>query len=162
MARQGLTPQAKMLGEKGREIVCAFARLGSYSDVAAICGAEEYEIRKLLETSAGAAALRAEIMRQIATEGAGIGYRAVKRIANSPTAPAAAQVQAGRILLQAAGLIEAPQETGRDGRPGKSLSEMTRDELLAFMDSKRAEIDRVESELADRATPINAPVPPVS
>lgn len=159
--RQGLTPQAKSLGEQARQIVLCYVRLGSASDVAAICGVGVDDVNNLLSTVAGGNAVRAEIMRQLATDGARIGYQAIKHVAQDRFAPAAARVAAGKVLLQAAGLVDAAQ-AGKPGEPGKSISQMSRAELLAFMESKRSEIEQVERELGDRATPINAPVAPVS
>lgn len=39
----------------------------------------------------------------------------------------------------------------------KALSEMSRDELLQFIDRNQAAIDKVEQELAERATDVSAP-----
>ncbi len=45
----------------------------------------------------------------------------------------------------------------KDSQPQKALSEMTRDELLQFIDRNQAAIDKVEQELAERATDVSAP-----
>lgn len=42
----------------------------------------------------------------------------------------------------------------------KALSEMSRDEMLAYIDRNTAEIEKMESELAERAIDISAPVMP--
>lgn len=94
-----------------------------------------------------AAALRAEVMRQMATDGARIGYGCLKRVAQDRNSPAAAQVAAAKALLQGAGLLDqAPQDQNT-----KSINDMSRDELRSYIESKRADIERMEAALADRA-----------
>lgn len=95
-------------------------------------------------------AVRAEIMRLMATEGASIGFNGLKRIAQDRTLPAAAQVAAQKALLQGAGLLDAPQ----DPKESKSINDMTREELHSYIEGKRAEIDKLEAAIADRARDI--------
>lgn len=97
-----------------------------------------------------ALAVRAEIRRLFATEGAQISYRSLKRIALDEKAPAAAQVAAAKALAQAAGLLDAPT----DQKETKSINDMTREELHTYIESKRADIDKMEAALADRAQDI--------
>lgn len=92
-------------------------------------------------------ALRFEIQRLMATEGASVAYGSLRRIAKDQKAPAAAQVAAAKALLQGAGLLEAPQASGN----AKSINDMTRDELREYIEAKRQEIDQVERQLADAA-----------
>ena len=106
----------------------------------------------ILRRPAVAAAVRAEITRLLATEGATIAYSGLARIARDTKAPAAAQVAAQKALLQAAGLLEAPQQ----GKEVKSINDMSRDELRDYIESKREEVNRFEAELANRAANIGS------
>lgn len=99
-----------------------------------------------------ALAIRAEIVRLMATEGAAIGFRGLVRIAKDESLPAAAQVAAQKALLQGAGLLEAPQQSGES----KSINNMTRDELRDFIEAKRSEIDKMEQYLAEQARVIGS------
>lgn len=45
----------------------------------------------------------------------------------------------------------------KEGKQQKALSEMTRDEMLHFIETNQAQIDRIEAELAERATDVSAP-----
>ena len=110
-----------------------------------------------------AAALRWEVARQLATDGAQVGFRTLKRVAQDTNSPAAAQVAAAKALLQGAGLLDAPQQD----KEAKSINDMSRDELRQYIESKRADIDKMESELAQRATditprPHSEPIDPFS
>lgn len=138
---QALTDQERMF-------VLAYVRLGNaeaaktearYQDTASA----QYILRR---PSVGVA-VRAEIVRQLATDGAAIGFHSLKRIARDEKLPAAAQVAAAKALLQGAGLLEGPAE----GKESKPINEMDRDELRSFIEAKRQEIDKIERELADRA-----------
>lgn len=97
-----------------------------------------------------ATAIRHELTRLMATEGAQLGFRTLKRVCNDDALPAAARVAAAKALLQGAGLLDAPK-TGPDT---KSINDMDQGELRAFIESKRAEIDKLESAIASRATDV--------
>lgn len=147
---QGLT-------EQERAFVVAYAQNGDAPSSKRIAGyAEQDQASLILRRPHVGAAVRAEVVRLLATEGAAIGFGGLKRIAQDTKAPAAAQVAAAKALLQGAGLLEGPAE----GKESKPINEMDRDELRSFIDSKRQEIDRIERELSDRArdiTPGDAP-----
>lgn len=104
----------------------------------------------LLRDTRLAAALRAEVARQLATDGANIGYGTLKRIAADAKAPAAAQVAAAKALLQGAGLLDQPQER----KETKSINDMSRDELRDYIESKRGEIEAMEQKLAAGAVDV--------
>lgn len=128
---------------------------GTAETAAAVtCGFSEDYGYKLVRQPAISAAIRGEVMRLLAIDGVVIGRKALRAIANDTTAPAAARVSAGKALLQAGGLLEATAES----RHSKSLNEMTRDELRAFIESAEKEIDQAETVISNRATLITAPV----
>lgn len=65
------------------------------------------------------------------------------------------RVDAAKILLGMAGFSAKPDK-GED--EAKQLTEMNPEELRAFIDKHQAEIQKVEGELASRATLVNPPV----
>lgn len=149
---QGLT-------EQERQFAIMYCKLGNGELAKRESGyTDNASATVLLRKPHMALAIRAEIMRLLATEGAVIGFGGLKRIAQDTKAPAAAQVAAQKALLQGAGLLEGPAE----GKESKPINEMDRDELRSFIEAKRQEIDRIERELSDRArdiTPGDAPQP---
>lgn len=113
---------------------------------------------RALQLPAMQLAIRRELAHRIATEGASVGFKALHSIAGDLKAPAAARVTAGRALLAMAGFSE---KAGEERRTEKPLNEMTGEELRVFIDKHESEINKLEGELAARATPVNAPVPPL-
>jgi phage terminase small subunit len=146
----------RSLTEQQRNFVHAFVGSGNAKDAKSKAGyGDTVQGSFLLRHPAIAAAIRYEVGRQLATEGAQIGYGALKRIALDTQAPAAAQVAAAKALLQGAGLLE-PQEKQADSKP---LTAYSQTELREFIETKRGEIDRIEATLADRAPVIGSGTP---
>lgn len=136
------------LTEQEREFVRYYVLQGSVEDAKRHANyPKETSGHVLLRRPQIGLAVRAEIMRLLATEGAQIGYGGLRRIAQDLQAPAAAQVAAQKALLQAAGLLDAPQQD----KETKSINDMSREELHTYIESKRKEIDSMEAQLADRA-----------
>lgn len=136
------------LSDQERAFVLEFIKNGDGASSKRAAGyPETLQTSHILRRPSVAGAVRAELVRLIATEGASIGYGSLVRLARDTKAPAAAQVAAAKALLQGAGLLEGPAE----GKESKPINEMDRDELRSFIDSKRQEIDKIERELADRA-----------
>ena len=150
-----ITMQA--LTEQERAFAVLYCKIGNAEIAKRESGyADNASANVLLRKPHMAAAIRAEILRLMTTEGAVIGFGGLKRIAQDTKAPAAAQVAAQKALLQGAGMLEGPAE----GKESKPINEMDRDELRSFIEAKRQEIDRIERELSDRArdiTPGEAP-----
>lgn len=139
------------LTEQERKFVFAYAQNGDAESSKRLAGYEDPTSgHYLLRRPHIASALRAEVTRLLATEGAQIGFKSLKRIAKDTKAPAAAQVAAAKALLQGAGLLDAPQQD----KESKSINDMSREELRAYIESKRADIEKMESALADRALDI--------
>jgi phage terminase small subunit len=152
-----LAPAMLALTEQQRNFISTAIRTGDYTRAKTDAGyAESVHYSWLLRDPRIAAAFRGEVARQLATDGAQIGFHTLKRVARDEKAPAAAQVAAAKALLQGAGLLDQPQQ----GKESKSINDMTRDELRGYIESKKAEIDGMERKLADGAidvTPIAQP-----
>lgn len=159
MGEHHLPATLRGLTEQERQFAILYCKVGNAELAKRESGyADNASANVLLRKPHVAAAIRAEVVRLMSTEGAVIGFGGLKRIAQDTKAPAAAQVAAQKALLQGAGLLEGPAE----GKESKPINEMDRDELRSFIDSKRQEIDRIERELSDRArdiTPGDAPQP---
>lgn len=141
----------KALSAQERSFVIAFVDCGNAKSAKMESGyGETTKGQDLLRQSHVSAAIRYEVARRLATEGAQIGYGALKRIAQDLWAPAAAQVSAAKALLQAAGLLEAPQE----GNKTKSINDMDREELRDYISKTRAQIEQIEAGLAAKAQDI--------
>lgn len=138
----------RVLSEEDRRFVLAYVEGGNAEAAKTVAGYRTaVQGSDLLRRPHIAAALRWEVARQMATDGASVGFRSLKRIAQDQKAPAAAQVAAAKALLQGAGLLDAPQQQ----KESKSINDMSRDELREFMETKRKEINEMEQALADRA-----------
>lgn len=137
--------------EQERDFVRDYAQRGDAEGAKKLAGyVDPTSAHYLLRKPHVAMAVRAEIIRLMATEGAQIGFRSLKRIAKDESLPAAAQVAAAKALLQGAGLLDAPT----DQKESKSINDMTRDELRQYIEGRRDEIDKMEARLADGARDI--------
>lgn len=141
-------PAIRNLTDEERRFIYTYISVGNAEEAKRVSGYSTNLLgNDLLRRPHMAAALRWEVARQLATDGARIGYGCLKRIAQDQKAPAAAQVAAAKALLQGAGLLEAP----RQQEESKSINDMDRDELRQFIENKRADIDRMEAKLAEQA-----------
>lgn len=146
-----LSPALQGLSEQQRTFIRMAVRSGDFTRAKMEAGyAASVDPYHLLRDTRLAAALRAEVARQLATDGANIGYGTLKRIAADAKAPAAAQVAAAKALLQGAGLLDQPQER----KETKSINDMSRDELRDYIESKRGEIEAMEQKLAAGAVDV--------
>jgi len=150
-ASNNIAPALLALTEQQRNFVRLAVKTGDYTRAKSEAGyAPSVDPSNILRDPRVAAALRGEVARQLATDGAQIGFGTLKRIAQDQKAPAAAQVAAAKALLQGAGLLDqAPQS-----KETKSINDMTRDELRDYIKEKAEFIDKAERELAERATDI--------
>lgn len=148
---ESYAPAIVRLSDVERKFVLHYIEFGNAEQAKAVSGYHTTVLgSQLLHRPSIAAAMRAEVARQMATDGARIGYGCLKRIAKDTKAPAAAQVAAAKALLQGAGLLDAPDKP-TDSKP---LTEYSREELRDYIVSKQTEIERMEAELAARATDI--------
>lgn len=77
-------------------------------------------------------------------------------IINDEAKPAAARVQAGKVLLDRAGYVP-PTPAKVDEGNAKQLTEMTPDELRDTIDKNDAAIQEMERVLSERARDVSAP-----
>lgn len=95
-------------------------------------------------------AIHQEITRRIVVEGAPLGLRVLVQLAKDDAVLPAVRRACARDLMAMAGHV-APKAAEQGDKGAKPLHEMSSDEL-------RAVVDRLESELAARATPVSAPL----
>jgi phage terminase small subunit len=141
----------RALDERERKFVYQYVSCGNGETAKSLSGyADGVQGSYLLRRPTIMAAIRFEVARLLATEGAQVGYGCLKRIAQDTAAPAAAQVSAAKALLQAAGLLDAPNKSGET----KALTAYSQAELRDYMEQKKGEIEQMESALAGRATDV--------
>jgi hypothetical protein len=119
------------------------------------CGFSDSRGHALLRDPRMIQAVRAEMTKMLAVDGAPTAFRALTRIAKDDNAPAGARVMAAKALLSAAGYGEGQVKPQGEA---KALNEMTPDELRDLIARHEKEIDAIESTLASKATPVSAPV----
>lgn len=159
-ASNNLPAAVRALSDDERRFILHYIECGNAEAAKAVSGYHTtVQGSEILRRPHMAAALRAEVTRQLATDGARIGYHTLRRIAQDQKAPAAAQVAAAKTLLQGAGLLESPDKP----KDAKSINDMTRDELREYIESKRQEIEGMEKRLADGALNVTPqPIDPLA
>lgn len=97
-------------------------------------------------------ALHAEVQRQLAVD-APLNFGVLKAIRGDTTAPARVRADISLQLMKMAGHV---QPTNRDKEPEKAIGDMSREEMIAYIDRNQAEIDKAVDELAARAKDVSA------
>lgn len=97
------------------------------------------------------AAIHHGIQRALQTDAA-VSLAVLRKIRDDDAAPARVRADIGLKMLQLAGHTV---PTAVSGSGDKSLAEMTRDEMVAYIERNQAAIDRAESELAARAKDVS-------
>lgn len=127
----------------------------SPGDAALAAGYTAYEEGwQLLRRPRIAAAVHHELQRVLTVELAPVSLRVLRDLLEDTATPARTRADIGRHLLQMAGY---GQEKTRSDEM-KPLSEMSADEMRAYLSKNQAEIDRIEAELASRAKDVSAPI----
>lgn len=103
--------------------------------------------------------LRREATNRALRFAAPIAVQRLRAIVESRTAKHADIIAAAKVLLDRAGYVP-PAAPKMLEPPLKQLSEMTPDELRKAVADLEAGAKRLEHELGDRATPVNAPNAP--
>lgn len=98
------------------------------------------------------AALHVEIQRRLQYEAAA-SLKVLVDLRDDKKTPNGIRADIGLQLMKMAGHVVPSNK--QDG-PAKQLSEMTREEMIAYIDRNQAEIDKAVAELAERAKPVNA------
>lgn len=120
------------------------AELAGYSEHATV----SYRIMKL---PAVQAAIFEGVQRSLRGDAA-VNLRVLRKIRDDDNAPARVRADIGLKLMQLAGHV-APST--QEGKAQKALSDMTRDEMIAFIESNQAAIERAEQELMSRAKDVS-------
>lgn len=97
------------------------------------------EAYRLTRTPHVNAAIRQERERLISAHGANLAIATLNEIMRDTHAPASARVSASRTMLEAAGVFD---KNGRDRDTGKTLTEMSADELAETIRKLDAEMQR--------------------
>lgn len=142
------------LNEQQRELVRLIVVEGKPpEDAAKLAGYHPKSVYKTLRLPTVAAAISASIQLDLAAVGAPLAYRVAKSLLQDERVSARVRADLSMKVLDRAGHIT---PTRKDLAPQrKSLSEMSRDELAAFIERNQAEIGKVEGELASRATDVS-------
>lgn len=109
---------------------------------------------RLVRTPAVIAAIHAHLGAKLRTEAAPAAFNLLLRVIQDEKAPLKLRVDASKTILDRAGHI-APKAAEPDRAGDKPMSEMSAEELRAF-------VSRAQSELANRARPVidmDAPAP---
>lgn len=99
-------------------------------------------------------ALHREVQRSL-LEDAPNNFRVMREIRDDDSAPKGVRVDVAKHLGRLAGHVEPTKPTDQADKP---LSEMSADELRAYVERSQREIDRLEGELASRAKDVSAPL----
>ena len=149
---------ATMLTEQQRELVRDLVVDGKPPEEAAkLAGYHSKSVYRTLRTPAVAAAISETIQLDLASVGAPLAYRVAKSLLKDESVSARVRADLSIKILDRAGHI-AP--TRKEPPAQKAFSEMSRDELAAFIERNQTEIDRIEGELADRATDVSPETDP--
>ena len=141
------------LTEQQRELVrCLVSEGRPPEEAAKLAGYHPKSVYRTLRLPAVAAAISETIQLDLASIGAPMAYRVAKSLLQDESVSARVRADISFKLLDRAGHI-AP--TRKEAAPQKALSEMSRDELAAFIERNQNEIDKIEGELAARATDVS-------
>jgi phage terminase small subunit len=142
------------LTEQQRDLVRRIVVEGKPPEEAAqLAGYHPKSVYRTLRLPAVAAAISETIQLDLAAVGAPLAYRVAKSLLQDERVSARVRADLSIKVLDRAGHIT---PTRKDLAPQqKSLSEMSRDELAAFIERNQAEIDKVEGELASRARDVS-------
>jgi phage terminase small subunit len=140
------------LTEQQRELVRLVVEGRRPEEAAELAGYNPKSVYRTLRSPAVAAAINEMIQLDLAAIGAPMAYRVAKSLLKDETVSARVRADLSIKILDRAGHI-AP--TRKETAPPRALSEMSRDELVAFIEHNQAEIERVEGELASRAKDVS-------
>lgn len=141
------------LTDQQRELVRLIVVEGHRPEEAAeLAGYNPKSVYRTLRNPRVAGAISELIQLDLAAVGAPLAYRVAKSLLKNEAVSARVRADLSIKVLDRAGHI-AP--TKKETAPHQALSEMSRDELVAFINRNQAEIDRVEGELAARAADVS-------
>jgi phage terminase small subunit len=123
------------------------ARIAGYSD-------PESDGIKALHSPTVIAAVHREVQRRLQADAA-VNLKILHQLRNDSATPPRVRADIGLQLMKMAGHVVPTTAPDKQDKP---LADMTREEMLAYIDRNQAEIDRAESELAARAKDVSAQV----
>jgi hypothetical protein len=141
----GLTDQQRLL------VHLLINRGKGTEEAGELAGYAKGSVYSALKRPAVAAAIAEAIQLDLATVGAPLAYRVAKNILKDDAVSARVRADLSMKILDRAGHIVPSR---KDSGPQKALSEMNQAELLAFIETNQAAIDRAELELAGQARDI--------
>ena len=121
-------------------------------EAAKLAGYHPKSAYRTLRLPAVAAAISETIQLDLASVRAPLAYRVAKSLLQDESVSARVRADLAIKVLDRAGHI-APTRKERPAQ--KALSEMSREELAAFIDRNEKEIDRIEGELGARAKDVS-------
>jgi hypothetical protein len=141
------------LTEQQRELVrCLVVEGRAPEEAAKLAGYHPKSVYRTLRLPAVAAAISESIQLDLAAVGAPLAYRVAKSLLQDEQVSARVRADLSIKILDRAGHI-AP--TRKEPPAQKAFTEMSRDELAAFIERNQTEIDRIEGELAGRAKDVS-------
>ena len=142
------------LTEQQRELVRYIVIEGKpLAEAAELAGYHPKSVYKTLRLHAVAGAISEAIQLDLQATMAPLAYRVAKTLLQDEQVSARVRADLAVKILDRAGHI-APTRKDDSGRP-RALSELSREELAAFIEKNQAEVDRVEGELAARAKDVS-------
>lgn len=142
------------LSEQQRTLLRLIVNEGRRPEEAAeLSGYHPKSVYKTMRLPAVAAAISESIQLDLAVVGAPLAYRVAKSLLQDASVSARVRADLSIKVLDRAGHIAPTRKETASQQ--KSLSEMSRDELAAFIASNQAEIDKIEVELASRAKDVS-------
>ncbi len=142
------------LNDRQKGFVVAYCRNGHIGKAALEAGYAHVEDGyRLIRAPHVIAAIHHEVQRRLVAEAAPSSLQTLVDLKNDPATPPRVRADIGIQLMKMAGHV-AP--TTRDNAPGKQIHEMTREEMIAYIDRNQAEIDAAVNRLSELATPVSA------
>ncbi|UQD69345.1 hypothetical protein JEY40_25370 [Bradyrhizobium japonicum] len=142
------------LSEQQRTLVRLIVNEGKRPEEAAeLAGYHPKSVYKTMRLPAVASAIAESIQLDLAVVGAPLAYRVAKSLLQDESVSARVRADLSIKVLDRAGHIAPTRKDTLSQQ--KALSEMSRDELAAFIERNQAEIDKVEVELASRAKDVS-------
>jgi hypothetical protein len=142
------------LSDQQRTLVRLIVNEGKRPEEAAeLAGYHPKSVYKTMRLPAVAAAISESIQLDLAVVGAPLAYRVAKSLLQDASVSARVRADLSIKVLDRAGHIAPTRKDSSTQQ--KVLSEMSRDELAAFIERNQAEIDKVEGELASRAKDVS-------
>jgi len=146
LTRQGLS-------ERQAAFVSAYLKSGLSGKAALEAGYSNVnDGSRLLRVSHVVAAIHREIQRELVVDAAPLAFRTIHDMMKAKDTPHGIKADLAVKVMKLAGHV---QPTNRDQAAEKQPAEMTREEMVAYIERSQAEIDRFEAELAARAKDVS-------